>query len=745
LPGQWPDDGQDVIVARRFDGKDWSGEWVVSGTAGVNHKPVVVPEGDSVRVLWTALRNGGWAAYQRRWSEGKWSAEERIPNSENSLEVRAKPLAGGGILAVISRLAAPRIELDARVWRDSHWSSPVRLDESRGRCHRASLLPLADGRWVVAWDEEREGHYAIFARWSDRPLEHVTDSELWDTSPSLARTPEGRIWVAWERKETIGGRFAYQGRSIYGKFFDGARWQWAASPFAAADPGRLTRHSRFWAMQGISEERYPQMVSFANGDLWLFWVGGGRSPNPTLSGRVWKQGRWSEPRLIIYNPLPSSGLDVPTSTAGDDFRSRASAAYQAPLLAEVALTPGAPGELWLAYELPASRRVPVRDPSQFNEPPAAYGADIYTHKVDLAEREFRLPRVVDDNSPIAPLQPRSFRKSPAYSVNIGGQTYRLVFGDLHGHTENDAIGTVDMYYAHGLFVTGMDFIASTNHDYSPDFISASEWAATQALASVYNRIPGHVAFSGYEWTTAPVDARGGHRAMYFLADNGPLHRSTTVATNTVQKLFEHLRGIDVILQPHHKGWEGYDPKLQPVVEITSAWREQREEGSEFKPQGKVSSAWEALERGYRIGFVGSGDTHWLGPGEDYGITGAYVKELSREAVFEAIRSRRVFASTGARMLLDFRVNGTFMGGETGAGDMPRIAVSVTGDADLEQVEIVRDHRVVYAAPCSGRSASIQFIDRAGKPQDRRSSYYYARVTQRDGMRAWSSPMWVDWR
>ncbi len=35
--------------------------------------------------------------------------------------------------------------------------------------------------------------------------------------------------------------------------------------------------------------------------------------------------------------------------------------------------------------------------------------------------------------------------------------------------------TVDMYYAHGLLVAGMDFVASANHDYTPDFLMQSEW------------------------------------------------------------------------------------------------------------------------------------------------------------------------------------------------------------------------------------------------------------------------------
>ena len=81
------------------------------------------------------------------------------------------------------------------------------------------MLALAGSEWMVAWDEERGGNYDIWVRRARGGVaERITDSELWDTTPALARTNDGRVWLAWERKETIGGRFAYRGRSIFGKY-----------------------------------------------------------------------------------------------------------------------------------------------------------------------------------------------------------------------------------------------------------------------------------------------------------------------------------------------------------------------------------------------------------------------------------------------------------------------------------------------------------------------------------------------
>lgn len=317
---------------------------------------------------------------------------------------------------------------------------------------------------------------------------------------------------------------------------------------------------------------------------------------------------------------------------------------------------------------------------------------------------------------------------------------------MHGHTENDGIGTFDMYYAHGLFVTGMDFVALSNHDFTPDFLTQSEWAEVQALAGIYEAVNNRVALSGWEWTTESQDERGGHRAMYFRTDDAPIFRSTTRTSNTVYKLFSRIRPWDVILQPHHNDWTGYDPDLQPVFEITSAWQQAREETVEFKDQGPVSAVWEALERGYRIGFVGSGDSHWMGTGEENGITGAYVSELTRQGVFDAIRAKRVFASTGGRLLIDFRVNGVFMGASVLVRrEKPlQIVVRVDSDAPVDALEIVKDHKVIHSAARSDGPIDLEFQDRSGPREDGKASYCYLRVRPANGGFAWASPVWVDW-
>ena len=145
--------------------------------------------------------------------------------------------------------------------------------------------------------------------------------------------------------------------------------------------------------------------------MWLFWLGGGRDSSTSFAGRVWKGGQWSEPRIIFHDPVPESAFALPSVRKGVDFRTSARGPYQTPMYDQMSLSlDEAGGWLSMAYEVPKRRHTLDRMESDSAQPrPSGYGADIYFHRVDLDEHEFRLPRVVDDQSPIAPLDTRPYR------------------------------------------------------------------------------------------------------------------------------------------------------------------------------------------------------------------------------------------------------------------------------------------------------------------------------------------------
>src|SRR5690606_34980091 len=86
-----------------------------------------------------------------------------------------------------------------------------------------------------------------------------------------------------------------------------------------------------------------------------------------------------------------------------------------------------------------------------------------------------------------------------------------------------------------------------------------------------------------------------------------------------------------------------------------------------------------LSQGLRFGVVASSDDHLGYPGAyREGLAVVKATELSREAIFDALRNRRTYAVTGDRIDLDFHLNGRIMGQEMPYTRSRRLDVAVRG-------------------------------------------------------------------
>ena len=160
---------------------------------------------------------------------------------------------------------------------------------------------------------------------------------------------------------------------------------------------------------------------------------------------------------------------------------------------------------------------------------------------------------------------------------------------------------------------------------------------------------------------------------------------------------------------------------------------------------------DALDRGYRLGFVGSGDSHDGHPGLAHvgshyptgGLAAVLSEDLTRAGVLAALRERRVYATSGPRILLRFAVAGARMGevvSEARARADGGVYLRVIGTAPLESVEIVRSGQVHVVQSGDG---SLEMEVSGTLAELGSGEYVYARVRQSDGGMAWSSPVFVD--
>jgi len=283
---------------------------------------------------------------------------------------------------------------------------------------------------------------------------------------------------------------------------------------------------------------------------------------------------------------------------------------------------------------------------------------------------------------------------------------KLFWGDFHGQTKQTVgTGTLDEYFSFARDSAAMDFGGWQGNDFQ---ITKELWREVREKTRKFNEPGKFVVFLGYEWSG--LTPAGGDHNIYFLGDEGELHRSNHWLIDDrsdeetdrypISELWKAFRGRrDVMAVAHvggrHANLDYHDADLVPLIEVHSH---------------HGTFEWfleEALERGLKVGFVANSDDHTCRPGLTFpsdgfttrgGYTGVYASELTREAIWEALVRRRCYATTGERVILQIDVDGHKMGEEFKGSTTPEISVRVVGTTPLHEVEVKRGVETIYRHP-----------------------------------------------
>ena len=347
--------------------------------------------------------------------------------------------------------------------------------------------------------------------------------------------------------------------------------------------------------------------------------------------------------------------------------------------------------------------------------------------------------------------------------------YNLYFGDIHVHSNLSPCGypnngTLEENYQWAR-EDGWDFIAIADHD---TFMSDKMWRQSIEASEKYNDPGTFAALFAYEWTSFFY----GQMNVYSTSPKLPLCRCTDYAYDSPPKLWGALRkaGVPAFSVYHHMAapgwattWDYNDPEMLPLIEIYSVWRSsETPDGYCTHSRKKLagSTARDALARGFRVGFIGGGDTHQLRPGTR-GIAGVYAAECTREAIWEALKAKRCYATTGVNIELEFSIAGVGMGGQITFTPYTQdtlfpalVSARAKGTAPIKRIEVIENGEVLY---CQHENFGLHEVEihfqiensvRKYNPSalSNPSRYYYLRVTQEDGNMAWSSPIYFvrDW-
>ena len=404
-------------------------------------------------------------------------------------------------------------------------------------------------------------------------------------------------------------------------------------------------------------------------------------------------------------------------------------------------------------------------------PEYAGGRVTYTPAADMA----------DGRTEVKVTATRADDKSAEFSwfFTVGKTTYQLYFGQLHSHTQySDGSGTLDsaLSYIRSLPVSAnVQFVAFTDHSnyfdsknapnveaalYDTSLVKDSDashsWKTYKDTIAQFNEdnAGSMVAIGGFEmtWSGGPGHINTFNTPGIVSRNNKTLNNKTDDAgMKAYYALLSQTEGANSISQFNHPGTTFGNFKdfsyWNPVIDSRMYMVEVGNGEGQIGAGGYYPSYEQyimALDKGWHLAPTNNQDNHqgkWGNANDARDVI--LTDNFTEEGIYDAIRALRMYATEDKNLELGYTVNGLMMGSsiKTVPGKLD-IEVSVY---DPDRTDTISKVEVVVN---SGKVAHV-WDDPAELKNGTLSvtlapeySYYFIRVTQKDGDLAVTAPVWV---
>ena len=367
--------------------------------------------------------------------------------------------------------------------------------------------------------------------------------------------------------------------------------------------------------------------------------------------------------------------------------------------------------------------------------------------------------------------------SKTWSFTIGEATFQRYFGQLHSHTQySDGAGSLESALAYIKALpdsANVDFVAFTDHSnyfdksgaanpegalYDMSLASAASqnlWNEYKSAVAAFNKenAGSMVAIAGFEMTWS-----GGPGHINTFNTPGIVSRNNTTLNNKTKdaglqayyKLLSQKEGANSISQFNHPGttfgnfidfgyWDAVVDTRMYMVEVGN--------GEGQIGAGGYYPSYEqyimALDKGWHVAPTNNQDNHkgrWGNANDARDVI--LTDDFTEDGIYAALRARRMYATEDKNLDLDYTVNGNMMGSIIDVPEKLNFEISFN-DPDrtdsIAKVElVVNSGKVAYtwdsAADLAKGSVSVELAPEY--------TYYFVRVTERDGDLAVTAPVWV---
>lgn len=628
------------------------------------------------------------------------------------------------------------------------FTNPQKLSDHAVNSYNPTIVALPNGNMFAAWDSVRNNSADIYGAWFKegkwQPEVRLTSDSRIEKHPYLANW-ENEVWMCWEAqsyREIYSNNLTEQ-RIVVAKLQDN-NFDAPKHLFEYVSPdthilSNLTDTPWITHYEHNPEKCYnlvrPRIAFDKNGSLWLSAKEFMEKRQDGSKPVIWNYHGdvWSDKKLLLDQQGKRQAVEIAFGT------NKGFAVYQ--------------------YD-----DLPLSESSEYKGiictwksgfgisklPVNTIKGELITEQLKMPFSNFSLKRNIAIINADFPRQ----------KVNFHGNNLNLYFGDLHNHTDISICRRSWNPTAKDDFdicrdIEKLDFCALTDHGYNFD---TAQWDFLGEQVRSNHDDDSFVTFLAEEWTSnnnppnAPKELQGyGHHNLIFANPYYSHFYDSYDGDINPEMLWEQLQkdGADFICIPHQLAdmgtnipidWRYVNEKFQPVAEIFQGrgsyeylgCPRQAPHGAKFKGR-YIHDVW---EQGNIIGIIASPD-HWGGIGK----AAVWAKDLSRESIFEGIRARHTYGTSGAKIGLLFRTKQALMGDKVlmSSNSNYKFHIKALASANINEVVIFRNNEIIYKVVPNEKEITVEWEDI--KPLKAGSAWYYTRIQCDDNELAWSSPIW----
>lgn len=349
--------------------------------------------------------------------------------------------------------------------------------------------------------------------------------------------------------------------------------------------------------------------------------------------------------------------------------------------------------------------------------------------------------------------------------------YGLYFGQLHAHTNlSDGTGTVEQAFEHAADVPNLDFLALTDHsnsfegqsglpsagtthlgDENAEEVNASWREGREGARAITAQEGDFVGIYGFEMTWsggAPGHINTFNSEGFENRNAAPYKKGDNY--EVLEAYYDTLNANpETISQFNHPGdtfgdfmdFALYDPVIDNQITLIEVGNGEGAIGSSgYFPS--YSYYTRALDKGWHVAPTNNQDNHKGNWGDSNTARSVVLSDgLSEEAIYDAMKNYRVYATEDNDLSILYSLNGNAMGSILDEQEKIHITAEISDPTDTAgetKVEvIVNGGQTLAEKTFTGGSATVEFDNLSTG-----YGYYYLRVTQADKNIAVTAPVWT---